>query len=571
VRLAVVLVLSLAACLPARPPRTGAFGREPAPPAAYAEYIRGRAASASGEHAEAAVHFRAAARLAPDDASLRVAVADELLAAGELEAADAEAAALLSRWADEPDAWIVRGHVAARRGRLAEAGQLFDKAIAVAPDAPRAYLLAGMLHTRRRDVAAARRAYQRLLARHPAHGEAHLRLARLLGETGDWVGAEQHLVRALAAEPDDIEARVWLARAYQRLGKRAEAAASLREAYDRSGEDPWVGEQLFRAFLDGGDRDAALGLLADLDGGHRSASARLAFAGLYLVVRRADDALRIIGEVLASQPERHDARLLAARAHAQKGDRAAAIAAATAVPVGSEEYPSARAFAGEQTHRSGKRAEAIALLEAALVDAPGAVALLAELALLYQRAGRVGDARRLLGEARADRPGDLELVFALAGVEERDGQPERAAELLRREVLAGDPDHVGALNLIGYVYASHGVSLAQAEPLLARAVELAPDDGYVLDSWGLLLLRRGRLAEAGEVLARADRLAPEEPEILAHLGELALAKGDRAAGEAYFVRALALDPEEELIHRIEKLRGGQPATPKPRGESPKGG
>jgi tetratricopeptide (TPR) repeat protein len=554
--LVVCLVVLAGGCLPRESSRLGAFGRRPAPAGAYAEYIRGRAASDSGDHAAAIRHFQAASRLAPDDASLRVAIGEEHLAAGDLDAAGAELARIFDRWPDDVDAWILAGRLGTRRERHAEAARAFEKAFALDPEHIRAYLLAASSHLRRGDKPAARRVYEQLLARFPRHPDAHLRLARLDVDAGDWAAAEVHLTAVLAAAPDDIDARVLLARAYQRRGRASDATSLLREAYDRSGEDPWVGEQLFRAFLAGGERDAAIALLADLDGAHRTPAARIAFAQLYLVVRQPADALRICQEVLVAHPDRHDARLIASRAHAQVGQRDAAIAAALAVPAGAEEWPAAQALAAEQTHRSGKRSEALALVEAALAHSPDSPVLLGQTALLLWRAGREAAGRKLLEEARLRRPQDDELVFVLAFFEERAGRAREAVELIRREVLAEDPDHVGALNLVGYTLAEHGLELDAAESALRRAMDLSPDDGYILDSWGVLLLRRGKLDEAGEALEQADRLAPGEAEILLHRGELEVARGRRGEAEKWFERALALDPDDELADRIKKHRTG---------------
>src|SRR5207248_4796771 len=80
--------------------------------------------------------------------------------------------------------------------------------------------------------------------------------------------------------------------------------------------------------------------------------------------------------------------------------------------------------------------------------------------------------------------------------------------------------------------------LREAETLLARAVELRPDDGAIADSYGFCLLRLGHDAEALVELRRADKLAPGDPVILSHLGDALLAAGKRAEALAAFRAAL---------------------------------
>jgi Flp pilus assembly protein TadD len=82
--------------------------------------------------------------------------------------------------------------------------------------------------------------------------------------------------------------------------------------------------------------------------------------------------------------------------------------------------------------------------------------------------------------------------------------------------------------------------LREAEGLLARAVELRPEDGAIADSYGYCLLKLGRPAEALAELQRADRLSPADPVILSHLGDALLASGRKQEALSAFRRALSV-------------------------------
>src|SRR5205085_192647 len=90
------------------------------------------------------------------------------------------------------------------------------------------------------------------------------------------------------------------------------------------------------------------------------------------------------------------------------------------------------------------------------------------------------------------------------------------AVALLEPLVRAHPDHVAALNLLGYLLAGSRSRLADAERYLRHARELAPGDPAVLDSWGWLLLAEGKPREALAALEHAARLAPLAPEILAH-------------------------------------------------------
>src|SRR5262245_33779813 len=112
-----MVVSTLAAC-PGRGTRYGgdeAWAGRGVHPDAYGHYIRGRKAAFEGRHEEAVAELRLAAVYAPDEPSLRVAIAEELLADGRVDEAALEVRAILQRWPEEPSAWIVRGRVLARQ------------------------------------------------------------------------------------------------------------------------------------------------------------------------------------------------------------------------------------------------------------------------------------------------------------------------------------------------------------------------------------------------------------------------------------------------------------------------
>src|SRR5690625_7190008 len=67
-----------------------------------------------------------------------------------------------------------------------------------------------------------------------------------------------------------------------------------------------------------------------------------------------------------------------------------------------------------------------------------------------------------------------------------------------------DPEHANAYNALGYIYADQNRNLAEAQNLLEHAMELEPDNPYVLDSVGWYLYRvgeigRGSCREGGRV------------------------------------------------------------------------
>jgi tetratricopeptide (TPR) repeat protein len=532
--------------------RTGAgYAGDPGiAPTAYEHYIRGRIAADRGDHDTALAELRMAAAAAPDEVEPRVAVGEELLSAGRFDAALTEAGVAVREWPRDPAPWRLLGRVRAAATDVAGAAQAFERAVQLDATDETSWLMLAAAFRQLHDESSAVGTYRRLIAALPESAEGHFRLGRALVAV-DLAEAVDELRRAIELDAGHIDARVTLAELYRRRGQTGEAEQALREAFDRSGDDATVGERLYRLLLEGGDRKAAAAVLRRLDADWRDGRVRVRLAYFLLQLHEADDALRIARDVLARDAGEHTAHVIAARALGQLGRRAEAVAACLAVPAAADAYAEARALAAELHGRMGTPQDGLTLLGEALAARPDDPLVLAAAATLHEQLGGFDQARRLLDAALARTPADETLAYARAALEDRAADPDRAVAVMQG-FLERNRDSVVALNFIGFSYAERGIELDTAERLLRHALELRPDDGFVLDSLGWLFLRRGRLDQARDALERADRLAPFEPEILFHLGELYLGRGQDQRARDTFRQALALDPTGKVRTRLEE-------------------
>ncbi|MDZ7735224.1 MAG: tetratricopeptide repeat protein [Gammaproteobacteria bacterium] len=115
-----------------------------------------------------------------------------------------------------------------------------------------------------------------------------------------------------------------------------------------------------------------------------------------------------------------------------------------------------------------------------------------------------------------------------------------------RAILRQDPEHAQALNALGYTLADRTDRLQEAYELIERALEVSPDDFYILDSMGWVLYRMGRLDEAVTYLRRALKQR-KDPEVAAHLGEVLWVKGKREEAREVWETALQATPDDERL------------------------
>jgi tetratricopeptide (TPR) repeat protein len=139
--------------------------------------------------------------------------------------------------------------------------------------------------------------------------------------------------------------------------------------------------------------------------------------------------------------------------------------------------------------------------------------------------------------------------------------PEAEKDL--QEALRLQPDHPYVLNYLGYSWADQGVNLDRALPMVKRAVELRPDDGYITDSLGWVYYRLSQFDKAVPVLEEAVELLPYDPVINDHLGDAYWQVGRRNEARFQWQRALNSADDPVLKEQIEaKLQSGLDAAPK---------
>ena len=238
-----------------------------------------------------------------------------------------------------------------------------------------------------------------------------------------------------------------------------------------------------------------------------------------------------------------------------------------------------------------------------------------QIALELEGLGKTDEATRRLTEIVASRPRDVEALSALAelqrstkkyvdaaatydqaiaavGIPQRDNWTlfyfrgicyERSkqwpkAEADFKEALELDPDQPLVLNYLGYSWVDQGLNLEEAFKMLRRAVELRPNDGYIVDSLGWAHFKLGQYDKATETLEKAINLKPADPILNDHLGDAYWRVNRRV--EAHFqwnhARDMGPDPED-LPAILKKIELGLPdlttdsATPKASSQKEGGG
>ena len=151
----------------------------------------------------------------------------------------------------------------------------------------------------------------------------------------------------------------------------------------------------------------------------------------------------------------------------------------------------------------------------------------------------------VLAEANQRYTDDADLLYEQAMMAEKLDRMEDMERLLRR-VIALKPLQPQAYNALGYSLADRNVRLKEARELIARAIELAPGDPFLVDSMGWVEYRLGNREAAVQWLQQAYRARPDT-EIAAHLGEVLWVSGKRDEARRVWTEGRARDGGNDVL------------------------
>ena len=258
------------------------------------------------------------------------------------------------------------------------------------------------------------------------------------------------------------------------------------------------------------------------------------------------------------------------------------------------DFPGAQILLGEFFEALDRPNEAVEAYRAIQPSASGAWPVRIRIAVNRDRLGDTDDAIRILTAMADERPEQTDAWIALGDIlraserfaeavdaydaaieRETDIRPEHwtlfytrgvslersrrwaEAELDFLKALELEPDQPFVLNYLGYSWIERGEQLDEAQAMIERAVALRPSDGYIVDSLGWAYYRQGEFDKAVVELERAIELQPDDPTINDHLGDAYWQVGRRNEARFQWERAMLFDETGELLESLkDKLENG---------------
>lgn len=428
---------------------------------------------------------------------------------------------------------------------------------------------------------------QRLRATPAAQrGSAMLQVRQVLGRAKNQRAAAALFERLIAPYANTFEARVLLA---QNAFERGDSAAALVQARAAVALNPASEIGVLTLVQVTPDQDAGRVLLENfLNTKPGAGEVRLALARVLANAGRYPDARTQFERLLAAQPdnttalyalgvlamqlkdnpgaekyfvryvnviesnpgeERDAGRALPILAELaeERGDLKAAVRWLD--QIGNDDpalYFSAQLKRAQLDVKQGDLAGGRALLASLQPEAPERQAkVLMVDAQLLREAGKFEDAYGVLAAGAARFPASAELLYDFALLAEKTGRVD-VMESALRTVMTSAPDNHHAYNALGYSLAERNVRLPEALALIEKAMKMAPDDPFIMDSMGWVQYRLGNLDLAEQHLRRAYATR-SDAEIGVHLGEVLWKQGKKDDARTLWRDARVRDPGNDLL------------------------
>jgi len=273
---------------------------------------------------------------------------------------------------------------------------------------------------------------------------------------------------------------------------------------------------------------------------------RIAAARLSVQLGEHDEAERLLDLALREKPaDPEQILILLGQLAEERKQWTAAIERYRSVTRGDHVFD-ARMKLAAVLARAGREEESRALLDGLKPEDDSQHVQIAQTrAQILRDAEKHAEAYAVLRQAQAAYPESAELMYDLAMAAERVGEIAVMEKHLRR-LMEIKPGNAHAYNALGYTLVDRTDRVEEGRKLIQRALELSPDDPYILDSMGWALYRGGEYERSIAYLKRAFQERPDA-EIAAHLGEVLWAKGDREEARRVWEAQIKTSPGNALL------------------------
>jgi tetratricopeptide (TPR) repeat protein len=520
------------------------------------QFSMGEALSYEGQHLKAIEAFKMVTVYDPQSSHVHLRMAAEYVRLGMITEALGQAELALQKNPKFVDALLLLGGIHSTLKLYNKAIESYETVLKIEPANTEAPLYLGAVYAEQKKYDKALRYFEMLTKNEDYESPhlAHYYVGRLRSDQEGVAQQKQAVTafkKALALKPDHLDSLNSLVEVLEKQNKHKEAL-NLYVQYQREhGPSIKVAEILAQKYLENEDYDSAFQQLELLeDSSEDPISVKLRMALVLIEKKKYPMAIDKLHDVLRQVPESDKIRFYLAAVYEEMQENSKAIEHFLKIQPESSFYGEAVVHAGYLLKKEGQLDKAIDVVGHALTQKDDVSQFYAMYASFLDEKGSYKEAVALLEKGVVKFPDQVQIRFFLGTVYDRLGEKLRVVENMKH-VIEMDPNHVQGLNYLAYTYAEKEANLDEAEKLVRRALELEPKDGFVMDTYGWILYKQGKIKDAIRMLEAAHKYQPQEAIIAEHLGDAYYKVQMISKARTMYMRAFEFESDDSKKRQIE--------------------
>lgn len=363
--------------------------------------------------------------------------------------------------------------------------------------------------------------------------------------------AEEALRKALSIKPDFVEGVLSLAALYSKQQKDDKALALYRSFQKQNVPSPKIAEMLVQTFIEKERYDLAFEQLEILDRlSDDTLNVKMKMALILIEQKNYPQAIAKLQQVLNIAPDSDKARFYLGAILEETRQSEQAVKEFRKISASSAFFADAIVHSAYLLKNMGQLEQGISVAAKGLEarkDQPQIYSIYAS--LLDEKADYKG-AANLLEQGLELFPDNTQLRFYYGAINDRLGKKDLVISEIKK-VLDLNPNHVQGLNYLAFTLAEMNTNLPDAEKYARRALELEPQDGYILDTLGWILYKRSKITESIKILEAAIKFQSGVSVIAEHLGDAYYKQSLVSKAKKMYHRAVSLETDKRKIEVIQ--------------------
>jgi tetratricopeptide (TPR) repeat protein len=519
-------------------------------------YMRGRQHVMDGEYEKAIPLLEKAIAGDPANAFINHQLSELYLRTGKLEQAESLGRKSVEKEPENVEYRATYGGVLAALRKYDEAKAQYVRIREIDPTNAKAVLLIGILEAESGQMDAGVKTLSRAIKENEDNFMAYFYRAKIYLELEQVDKAKSDLAKCQTIRPAFIEAGTALGLLHERLGEVDDAI----KAYSSIRGNGRFRKRLAQLYLQKNEFEKALAELLEYEQIEPDDyTTRVKVGLLFFEMKKFGEAKERFQIILKEQPEADNVQFYLAAVHEELKEWPQALKHFQKVTKSSSFYKEAMLHIGFIYRQNQRFEDGLNFSRKLVKDAPDVVEFYDMQATFLESKQKYKEAMAVLSQGLKRFPADEKLVYFQGAIFEKQGERAKAIEVMKG-LLKTNPKNAHALNFLGYTYTESGENLEEAEAYIREALALRPEDGFIEDSLGWVLFKRGKTEEGLKHLERALKLQPEEAIVHEHLGDVYASLKEFAKATAAYQKAyeLSVKRDKDQAKKIEQKLAGLP-------------